>query len=740
LRGYPSMVRGRKLVSSRRTVKFIVPESKDSYAEAILEKLINFAPEIIEKKIAENWMSWNTRADFLDPEIIFGEDLRQIVLSPIGMIHLYRQYFFEFETFLGPAVGHVWVSPGGTVELYEVTRKRTTTEREVRTTTELSVRRETSTNVQDDLSSMVKDDNSRDENLGVTVSSGGGFPGIFHADASLNYGVKTTNQHSEEVAHKHMRQQSEKLSSEMKRSFQTTFKTVVETEDITSKRHVLQNTTEELMNIELRRKMRRIGVQVQHIGTTLCWQVYIDEPGIDLGVANLVHMAKPADLSAIVPAEYPEPLKPIEQELAIEFPWMYVPNTTRTDLNKLYIDIGNGQARGDEQTLIFNTKEYTVGAPAYKYRLSPISIYSIERTGENLPLVDPVFDIIKQGHEQDSVGIGIFKITMKSINFGGNPKANIRVKLVWVPTDPYNQAAVDAQKEKYEAEKSRAEKEAYVNAIKERITDASKIDKRPSDDLRKEERIVVYRRLISLLLGSRDDPTKDRSTMHVISELIRTIFDVDKMLYFVAPDWWLPRERKSMQSVENADSNRGITLTRNDLVDWSSAQERDRDNYLITEDSDPAELGSSIGWVLELDGDQHRNAFLNSPWIKAVIPIQPGMETQAMNWLQSRQVEGNQGLNDEYLGDDKDDFEDLNGDNMITLEEVIRQLSEEVKLINTDPNNIEETEKVFEKGFDPLEDSFKWKGDQLKVFDQWTEILPTDQIVSIQYDPEEHIP
>lgn len=61
-------------------------------------------------------------------------------------------------------------------------------------------------------------------------------------------------------------------------------------------------------------------------------------------------------------------------------------------------------------------------------------------------------------------------------------------------------------------------------------------------------------------------------------------------------------------------------------------------NYLITENSEPAELGSSIGWLLQLDGDEHRNAFLNSPWVKAVIPIRPGMELQAINWIEKSKV------------------------------------------------------------------------------------------------------
>src|SRR5664279_3786283 len=34
------------------------------------------------------------------------------VLSPVGLVNLFREYFFEFDTFLGTPVGHLWISPG----------------------------------------------------------------------------------------------------------------------------------------------------------------------------------------------------------------------------------------------------------------------------------------------------------------------------------------------------------------------------------------------------------------------------------------------------------------------------------------------------------------------------------------------------------------------------------------------------------------------------------------------------
>jgi hypothetical protein len=86
----------------------------------------------------------------------------------------------------------------------------------------------------------------------------------------------------------------------------------------------------------------------------------------------------------------------------------------------------------------------------------------------------------------------------------------------------------------------------------------------------------------------------DRSR-HVLSELINSIFDVDKMLYFVAPEWWKPRQRLSgFLSLQNLQSKLDESL-----VAWSDARPRP-DNYLITDKSAPAVMGSSLGWLLQL--------------------------------------------------------------------------------------------------------------------------------------------
>jgi hypothetical protein len=69
--------------------------------------------------------------EFQDPfdRIKLDKDLKRVGLSPIGIAHIFRQYFFEFDNFLGPPVSHVWLSPGATVDLIEINTKKTIVEK-----------------------------------------------------------------------------------------------------------------------------------------------------------------------------------------------------------------------------------------------------------------------------------------------------------------------------------------------------------------------------------------------------------------------------------------------------------------------------------------------------------------------------------------------------------------------------------------------------------------------------------
>ena len=181
------------------------------------------------------------------------------------------------------------------------------------------------------------------------------------------------------------------------------------------------------------------------------------------------------------------------------------------------------------------------------------------------------------------------------------------------------------------------------------------------------------------------------------------------------------------------------------------------DNYYITEESEPAKLGSSLGWLLQLDGDNMRNAFLNAPWVKAVIPIRPGKERAALNWLQRVHIEGTDGLGDQYVAPSSELAQIPHSGQVVTIQDAINHLCDIVaekhkaslqvgrypeEEINDD-NRVSATpiDRVYEHGFYPLQGGFRavlgqGEGDFV-IVDQWVEVLPTDQVVPVEvaYDP-----
>jgi hypothetical protein len=294
---------------------------------------------------------------------------------------------------------------------------------------------------------------------------------------------------------------------------------------------------------------------------------------------------------------------------------------------------------------------------------------------------------------------------------------------------------------------------------------------------------------------TRGVPMPDDRTRHVVAELLNTIFDIDKMLYFVAPEWWRPRLHQSHQALgapatpapigggakkpttvhaslkAQAVSNKvsGVTISQmlkakqqedtsipaTSVVSWGGVGENRVDNYYITEESAPAPLGASLGWLLQLDGDNMRNAFLNAPWVKAVIPIRPGQERAAMNWLRATHVEGADGLDEAYVAPVGELAEIPHAGPAPTVLDAINHLCDKVAAKHQDANKVGQyppeeinddnkvsatpVDKVFEHGFYPLQGGFRVQpaGEEFEVFDQWVEILPTDQVVPVEvaYDP-----
>lgn len=673
------------------------------------------------------------------------------LVSPIGLVNLFRQYFFEFDSFLGAPAGHLWIAAGGTVEVIETSTRRTLVERTAEQSEQVMRKSEESLTAQEDVVDAVKQENSNDTKLGVSASGGVNY-GVYHGEATASLSSQAAVKRSSEQTHKQTRTQSAKVSSEITRNFKTTFKAVTEITDTSSRRYLVQNTTGQLMNYELRRKMRKVGVQLQHIGNRICWQVFLDDPGRDLGLGELVQAIPAPDLSSIKKPEPPDKLAPKETPFTGVFPIRKWPGTANDIPPNEDFPFRNPNGPEPNRISSHNNRDHAVAdvdlsaaAPSPGYILAAVRLLGAKSGGADTKFV-PEMPI-----KVLDANTGTFKVMANFFNSGDANTIALSFTLTWNPPQ-VNPAQADYERElaEYTDRVGEVQRASYAEAIRQRLKLASSIRPRPLEDLRDEERLSVYGQLLHLLRVVPDDPATT-SDDHLTSELIQQIFDVDEMLYFAAPDYWRPRNQDvhpgsgtvgrypvppappdpstDMMAGQTVLSWYSHTGRHNEIGPNLSAEPRWRVNYLITEETQPAPKGSSLGWLVQLDGDERRNEFLNAAWVKAVLPVRPGHEKDALRWL--IEVEGEGGLDTAYpvQPGDPPEYRDK------TVGEVLGLLTGTLQTANTDMANTLAAEKVFEHGFDPLQGGFR-PAAPYQVFTQWVEVLPTDQIAAaeVRYD------
>ena len=666
--------------------------------------------------------------------------LADVILSPIGLLLLFRQYFFELDSFLGPSVGHVWLSPGSSVELVESTVRRELVERTIESALEVTQKSESTIETKEELSESVKQENADD--MKIAASASGGFNvGVAHGEASASFDLDQARKTASEQTHNRSRNQTEKKSSEIRQSFKTTFKTVSEVTDTSSKRYVLQNATDKLVNYELRRKMRRVGVQLQHLGTRLCWQYYADLPAMGLRISRLVHLAKVSDADVgLKPPDAPPKPETYEEDHIVQLPFQPIDYSAQQYWTE---DWDHGAFSWldpiTQQKMAKHIQWQWTSKQPPKPGFALVSASFMEALRANEP--DHVFQLLEEPEIGKDNADGTFHVNLPRVNFNSAHRIDVRVRLVY-QADQASQAEAQKQYEAkikdYDEQRSRAYQEAFIKAVRDRIKAAGTVRARPFDDLRSEERHCVYRRLIDQLTHK----GQAMGDKHIAAEMVRQLFDIDAILYFVAPDWWDPSSRRHAAfNVVTPDplavnplTAKPVVLRPTDQVDWGDNPNTVGDPYLVTEESNPAPMGASIGWVIQLDGDRMRNAFLNAAWAKVVIPMRPGREREAVAWLRD-QAEQDVGLNASYQLQPNDPQEWAGKTLEQVLDVLVTNLQAEYEVTRTVDKKLEALpgERVFQKGFDPLAGGVRFDADPLSIFDQWVEVLPTDQVVAVEY-------
>ena len=158
-------------------------------------------------------------ADYLFATFDPNKDISSVSLSPLGIVHLFRQFFFEFDSFLGTPVGHVWLSPGASVELIEISTRKTSPKRHRALPTETRRRPSRRARRQDELSEADQGRNKNDIKFGANADANQSWgSGAAPRPASFNLGRRHRKPHGKNT--QAMRKQSDKLSTEIKQELQ----------------------------------------------------------------------------------------------------------------------------------------------------------------------------------------------------------------------------------------------------------------------------------------------------------------------------------------------------------------------------------------------------------------------------------------------------------------------------------------------------------------------------------------
>jgi len=554
-------------------------------------------------RAAKDWVADPTRKDLLQlmldgaklggvqlphlwPESISIEE----ALSPIGIAHFYRQLYFYREEGVGPIEEAFTVAPLETLEvIYQTIRRQIheeVLEQGLEVVSESAVEEKNLDEVSDKVSSMVQQDVSASMSANASGSVGVWSVG---ASASAEFGV--SSQRSREYSTRRLKEVTKRASERITKSFGIKTTDTTEVTETTTTRRVIRNESVEPVSYGLRRVLRRVNVKVQDLGPRLVWQLYVRNPGSGLALSRFVHFREsgPITVPDIPPGVPPRPSGGVDSgSSATSLKWH-----SGRDMYYVTIVIKPGSDRVVTGVRIDNITDLEGGgkddlAPA------PHNEFDLGSTWD-----EPA--------QTFTANIGVLP--------GDSASLQVTYSYTWEPSstvitawEALRQAAVATIKE--EALTAQFERNKAL------ITEKSKVKSRPANDLRREERYEVLNRMVGYLFGRGDDPSEPTP---VEIEYFHRYFDIDGLFVNTHPSWWKPRFGSKTLGIG-------------------------REAYEITAESEPAPLGSSLGWLIQLDGDRRRNEFLNSPWARICVPMRTGREREAIQWLR-RYLEGEVGYN-----------------------------------------------------------------------------------------------
>jgi len=541
----------------------------------------------------------------------FPHGTTEKALSPIGIAHFYRQLYFNYDEGFGPIEHCFAIAPLETLEIVISNVRKQIHEERLEMGHESVSENATEERNMEEVSDKVTSMLQRDMSASMSISGSYSTP-VWQVGASVSASMSMSSQKAKEVGTKRIKDVTKRASERITSTYALTTREYEETEETNLTKRILRNKYPYPVNYALRRIYRRVRVKIQDIGPRAIWQLYLRTPGKNLAKSKFVHFREAQEISPpeVLPGVPPRPIGDVDVGTTTSEIWY-------TATKGMYVTL-------------------KIVVPPDR-RVTAVSIDSITDLAEGdkddiapAPRNDAQWVTRNDGSNYE-VDIGVV--------FGNSGSVSISYTYSWEPADHIIAEWEDKRKGAQDAFLEEAYQEAFERE-KELIIERSKIKSRPSNELRREERYEVMNRMISHLFASGTQEPTEPSPLEI--ESFHRFFDIESMFLYTHPSWWKPRFHQ-----------KGLL--------------NGRKPYEITAESDHAPLGSSLGWRIQLDGDNRRNEFLNSPWVRICLPIMPGLEEDAVHWL-AEHVE------------DKIGFDDTNGPLKTLLEELRKRRGDEASL------------------------------------------------------------
>jgi hypothetical protein len=418
-------------------------------------------------------------------------------LTHIGIVHHYRQLFFDRDAGYGPIEHAFPVAPGEEVEVVLATTRRVSVEETREVGIEVTHESSQEARTLEEISERVGHLQRREETVGVAGDIGASVA-ILDVGVDASYEVTNTTETSRERVRSNTREAVRRSSEQMRQTQTLHVRTATEETEQSTQRRLIRNTSATVQNYALRRVLRKVRVKLQDLGAQLCWQIYVDEPGYELALS---------DLLISVDAEEAEPAgdesAPSRPARTVQGEIQYRPRAVDASVpaGPHYMEIAVETPEGHR------LDDFVV----LRLTLGPNSL---------MPALLPVpCEVVSEAN--DSTVVHVFLVNTVG-------ELTLAYRATFVPRE-----STDTR-----PPPPRARPVSLAESIA-RVTAQSRVAPRAEADLRREERYALLQRIRSDYL-----PVSDPS---FTIELFHRYFDEAALFYQVHPSWWVPRRRASRE-------------------------------------------------------------------------------------------------------------------------------------------------------------------------------------------------